>query len=82
MATTKTPIHTVFKSLEGSWRLKRSLNSALPGFPSGTFEGTATFTPKASIAETVAGELLYSEQGELKTDNGFTLKANRSKKYK
>jgi len=78
MASNKTPIHAIFEGLKGSWRLKRSLNSALPGFPSGTFEGTATFTPKKTISGAVAAELLYSEQGELKTDNGFTLKANRS----
>lgn len=62
--------------------MRRSLNSVLPGFPSGTFEGVATFTPRDSPVESVAGELLYSEQGELVTDNGLTLKANRQYIYR
>lgn len=80
--TTKTPVAAIFESLEGSWRLRRSLNSALPGFPSGLFEGTATFTPRKPSADSVAAELLYAEQGELKADNGFTLKANRKYVYR
>jgi len=78
----RTPVGAIFEALKGSWRLKRSLNSTLPGFPSGIFEGTATFSPRKSVAETVTGELLYSEQGELKTDNGLTLKANRKYIYR
>ncbi|TKA23133.1 hypothetical protein B0A50_07163 [Salinomyces thailandicus] len=79
---TGTPTAAIFKSLQGSWRLKRSLDSALPGFPSGVFEGTAIFSPRQPSAHTVAAELLYSEQGELKTQNGFTLKANRKYIYR
>lgn len=75
----KTPTAAIFESLRGSWRLRRSLNSVLPGFPSGIFEGTATFTLRQPSAHSIAAELLYAEQGELRTDNGFTLKANRSR---
>lgn len=82
MAAAKTPTAAIFEGLQGSWRLKRNLNSALAGFPSGIFEGTATFSPRNPSAHTVAAELLYSEQGELKTDNGFTLKANRKYIYR
>ncbi|KXS96117.1 hypothetical protein AC578_7784 [Pseudocercospora eumusae] len=78
----KTPIAAIFDGLKGSWRLRRSLNSNLPGFPSGTFEGVATFRPRTPTAHSSAGELVYSEQGELKTDNGFTLKANRKYIYR
>lgn len=78
----KTPIAAIFESLAGSWRLRRSLNSILAGFPTGTFEGTATFRPRKPTAHTTAGELLYSEQGELKMDNGVTLKANRKYVYR
>ncbi|KAK0893365.1 hypothetical protein LTS16_025062 [Friedmanniomyces endolithicus] len=74
---TKTPTAVIFESLKGSWRLRRSLNSSLPHFPSVTFEGVATFRSRPSSANNVASELLYSEQGELRTDNGFVLKANR-----
>lgn len=79
---TKTPTAAIFDSLKGSWRLRRSLNSVLPGFPSGIFEGTASFTPRPPSAHAIAAELLYAEQGELRTDNGFTLKANRKYIYR
>ncbi|KAK0273730.1 hypothetical protein LTR35_012167 [Friedmanniomyces endolithicus] len=79
---TKTPTAAIFDSLKGSWRLRRSLKSNLPQFPSGTFEGVATFRSRQSSANNVASELLYSEQGELRTDNGFVLKANRKYIYR
>lgn len=78
----KSAVAAIFDSLKGSWRLRRSLDSALPGFPSGTFEGTATFQPRKPTSGAAAGELLYSEQGELKTDNGFVLKAKRKYVYR
>lgn len=78
----KTTAAAIFEGLKGSWRLRRSLNSQLAGFPSGIFEGIARFTPRTPTAHSAAGELVYSEQGELKTDNGFTLKANRKYVYR
>ena len=78
----KAPVATIFESLKGSWRLRRSLNSVLPDFPSGIFEGTASFTTRKPTAHSVADELHYTEQGELKTANGFTLKANRKYIYR
>ena len=72
----KSPVAAIFQNLKGNWHLKRALNSVLPGFPSGVFEGTASFTPRKP------GELLYAEHGELKTESGFTLKANRKYIYK
>lgn len=78
----KLPAAAIFEGLKGSWRLRRSLNSSLPAFPSGTFDGLATFHPRAPTAHSAAAELLYSEQGELRTDNGFTLKANRKYVYR
>jgi hypothetical protein len=72
----------IFRNLRGTWRLKRSLVSLLPGFPSGSLEGTATFTPRKPSAHSVALELLYHEEGELVTDNGFRLKANRKYIYR
>lgn len=78
----KPPLSVIFHSLAGSWRLKRSIKSVLPGFPSGIFEGTATFTPRKPSAHSVTAELLYAEQGELRTDNGFVLKANRKYVYR
>jgi hypothetical protein len=78
----KTSVSAIFNGLKGSWRLKRNLNSVLPGFPSGVFEGVATFRPRSPTAHSAAGELVYSEQGELKTENGYVLKANRKYIYR
>ncbi|KAI5364072.1 hypothetical protein Slin14017_G060360 [Septoria linicola] len=72
----------IFESLKGSWRLRRALDSQLAGFPSGIFEGVATFKARSPTVHSAAGELVYSERGELKTDNGFTLKANRKYVYR
>ena len=80
--TAKAPLVFIFKSLKGSWRLRRSLDSALPGFPSGIFEGQAIFTPRKPLADSVTAELLYSEKGELKTGNGLVLKAHRKYIYR
>ena len=80
--STKPPVAAIFESLKGSWRLKRSLNSVLLGFPSGIFEGTAWLTSRKPTAHSAAGELLYAEEGELITENGFTLKANRKYIYR
>nr|POE77978.1 hypothetical protein CFP56_09619 [Quercus suber] len=77
-----TPAATIFSNLVGTWRLRRSLNSVLPGFPSGIFEGEARFTIRKPSSASAQDELLYLEQGELKTDNGFTLKANRKYIYR
>lgn len=77
-----TNVGNIFRNLMGTWKLRRTLNSSLPGFPSGTFEGTATFVPRKPTAHSVTAELLYHEEGELKTDNGFTLKANRKYIYR
>jgi hypothetical protein len=76
------PAAEIFKSLRGSWTLKRSLNSVLPGFPSGIFQGEASFTPRKPSAHSVKAELLYTENGELKTDTGLTLTANRKYIYR
>lgn len=77
-----TTVGNIFCNLMGTWKLRRTLNSVMPGFPSGTFEGTATFVPRKPTAHSVTAELLYHEEGELKTDTGFTLKANRKYIYR
>lgn len=78
----KTPTAAIFEGLKGTWRMKRSLNSSSPGSLSGTLEGTAQFSPRAPSAHSVAAELLYDEQGDFKSDNGLTLKANRKYIYR
>lgn len=79
---TASAVAAIFEGLKGSWRLRRQLNSVLPGFPSGTFEGVATFTEREPTSQSASGELLYSEQGELKMENGIILKANRKYIYR
>ncbi|KAK6532688.1 hypothetical protein TWF281_006866 [Arthrobotrys megalospora] len=69
---------SIFAALNGTWTLRRTLSSALPSFPSGTFTGSATFTPHDSSPSS----LLYSETGELKTENGLTLRANKKYIYR
>lgn len=78
----RAPTATIFESLKGCWHLKRSLSSVLPGFPSGVFEGTAYFIPRKPTVHSAVGELLYTEQGELKTEKGLILKANRKYIYR
>jgi len=78
----KRSINVLFESLRGSWQLKRSLNSTLPNFPTGIFEGTATFTARNPRAHSTATELLYFEQGELKLETGLLLKAKRKYIYR
>ncbi|KAI5244947.1 hypothetical protein E4T43_03528 [Aureobasidium subglaciale] len=73
------PLETIFKSFAGTWKLCRSLTSALPGFPSGTFTGTATFKPHNAFG---ASSLLYHEAGELVTEQGYKLLANRKYIYR
>jgi hypothetical protein len=63
---------SLFKSLEGSWKLERRLNSANASEPSGRCHGVAHFTSRPpSKVETdfpglgeVVGEMLYHEEGQ------------------
>ncbi|KAF4551480.1 Hypothetical protein D9617_13g099800 [Elsinoe fawcettii] len=75
----KAPLQAIFQGLLGTWQLRRSLTSKLPGYPSGTFEGTATFTPSEAFNKS---GLLYHEIGTLVTDQGFQLKADRKYIYR
>ena len=76
---TEPPLEAVFKSLEGSWKLHRRLTSKLPGFPSGVFTGSASFTPHGAFN---GSAYLYHETGELVTETGYTLRANRKYIYR
>lgn len=75
----KPPVEAIFKGLQGTWRMRRSLDSKLPGFPSGTFTGTATFAPHAAFK---GSAYLYHETGELVTEMGFKLRADRKYIYR
>ncbi|GAM82433.1 hypothetical protein ANO11243_004130 [Dothideomycetidae sp. 11243] len=73
------PLKAIFQGLQGTWQLKRSLVSKLPGFPSGTFQGIATLTPSEAFNKS---SYLYHETGTLTTDQGFQLHANRKYIYR
>ncbi|KAJ9626922.1 hypothetical protein H2203_003379 [Taxawa tesnikishii (nom. ined.)] len=75
----KPPLKEIFDNLSGTWKLHRRLTSVLPDFPSGTFTGTATFTPHSAFNQS---SYLYHETGELRTDQGHILRANRKYIYR
>ena len=72
----------LFKALKGSWRLKRYLHSAIATYPSGTLEGTATFHERPSTDPAYDIEYLYTENGQLVTEHGFSLSASRRYVYR
>jgi len=72
----------LFLSLEGSWKLIRHLHSAIPTYPSGILEGTATFQARAPTDPRYDLEYLYSENGQLVTQQGFVLSASRRYVYR
>ncbi|KFY73688.1 hypothetical protein V499_06255 [Pseudogymnoascus sp. VKM F-103] len=55
-----------FRALQGLWDVERRVHSSLtPPTLSGSFEGTATFHPRAPTMEGVDLEYLYIEDGDL-----------------
>lgn len=72
----------LFKSLKGSWKLIRHLHSAISTYPSGILEGTARFRERASTDPMYDLEYLYTEHGQLVTQQGFTLSASRRYVYR
>lgn len=71
-----------FRALQGNWNLYRTLNSALPQYPSGTFRGTASFHPRDPTAPEYSAEMLYVEDGELTTLQGFVMRGHRRYVYR
>ncbi|KZF26974.1 hypothetical protein L228DRAFT_258323 [Xylona heveae TC161] len=72
----------VFRAMHGKWHMSRELNSALPTHPSGNFTGTAKFHARFPTDPAYDMEMLYHEEGELVTNQGWTLRANRSYVYR
>ena len=75
----KPPLQAIFDGLEGEWQLRRSLDSKLPGCPSGAFTGTANFKRHNAFD---GSSYLYHETGELVTEQGHRLVANRKYIYR
>ena len=72
----------LFQGLEGKWLLRRNLKSAIPTYPSGLFEGTAVIEARDPTDESFDLEYLYSEKGELTTEQGFKMQATRQYVYR
>jgi hypothetical protein len=71
-----------FRAIQGNWKLSRTLKSALPSFPTGTFTGTASFHPRYPTDPQYDGEYLYEEEGILHTDQGASLRGTRRYVYR
>jgi cation diffusion facilitator CzcD-associated flavoprotein CzcO len=71
-----------FTGLHGRWRMRRTITSFLPGFPSGTLEGTAWFHYRKPTDQRYRGEYLYVEEGTLKLAAGVELRANKRYVYR
>ncbi|KAK8179949.1 uncharacterized protein BKA78DRAFT_328846 [Phyllosticta capitalensis] len=71
-----------FRALQGRWQLTRVLDSKLPGFPSGTFSGTASFNPRYPTDPAFAAEYLYIEDVTLVLETGMQLHATRRYVYR
>jgi hypothetical protein len=68
--------------MQGCWKLRRTITSFLPGFPSGTLQGTAWFHPRRPTNQNYLSEYLYVEEGSLKTDAGLELRASKRYVYR
>lgn len=71
-----------FTALEGKWILKRTIESALPLYPSGIFEGSAIFQKRTPTDPEYDMEFLYVEEGEFATKQGLTLSGSRRYVYR
>lgn len=75
-----------FRALQGNWNIHRTIESALPSFPSGTLEGQASFLPRHPTLDKSQQifdfEYLYTESGTLLLSNGATMNAKRRYVYR
>ena len=67
----------IFRGLQGVWKVERDFVSQLSTFPSGKFEGTATFHPRLPTEEGWDLEYLYVEIGKFTTEQGETYNVTR-----
>ena len=72
----------IFDSLQGDWRLSRTLKSTIASYPSGALTGNAKFEQRTIIASESCDESLYSEEGEFVTDGNLTMRARRQYAYR
>lgn len=67
----------IFTSLQGNWKIDRSITSFISTYPSGRFVGTAQFMPRFPTEEGYDTEYLYVEEGNFETETGMNFRANR-----
>ena len=72
----------IFDALAGNWTVNRSIKSALPTYPSGSFEGTASFESRPPTADTYDAEYLYVENGQFNAEQGLSFQATRRYVYR
>lgn len=82
MASGRYLARATFRAMQGRWSIRRTLKSALPCFPSGVLTGTAHLHPRYPTDVAYDFEYLYIEEGDLTTEQGFTLKASRRYVYR
>ncbi|KAF1972206.1 hypothetical protein BU23DRAFT_555241 [Bimuria novae-zelandiae CBS 107.79] len=70
-------IFTALRNKGRPWKLSRQLTSKLESHPSGTVQGTATFT----LLKTDPPTLLYAEEGEFETTTGLRFTVRRKYIY-
>ena len=80
--TEQSSTETMFKSLKGSWKLYRTLDSLVSNYPSGSLEGIATFAERLPTEDIFDDEYLYSESGNFTTQQGLTMRATRQYVYR
>lgn len=74
----------IYNAWQGEWKLHRRLESRLDKYPSGTFNGTATYTRATPAKPGDDGpeyEYKYLERGKLRTDAGLEFDAQRRYRY-
>ena len=76
----------IFRALQGHWNIKRTIESSLPSFPSGTLTGEASFHPRRPTQDKSGQsfdlEYLYIESGTLVLSNGASMSARRRYVYR
>lgn len=79
---TSSSTKATFTALEGEWVLKRTIESALPLYPSGAFKGIAVFQRRMPSDQEYDMEYLYVEEGEFTTKQGVSFSGSRRYVYR
>lgn len=77
-----TLINEIFNGFDGHWKLYRKIQSVEPTYPSGTFNGSASFKERHVTDPAYSAEYLYTESGEFVTTQGLQMRATRQYLYR